>query len=106
VVLRGAQRYVVLQSEGLQVFIDRGADDGVKLGNTFTFFRSGDTRGIERHFNPQINDDSLPREDVGSCMVVDVKAKVSCCLVTRSLRELVAGDVAEMVTGVSRSASR
>ncbi len=106
VVLRGAQRFVVLQAEGLQVFIDRGADDGVKLGNSFTFFRSGDTQGIDRFFNPQVSDDSMPREDVGSCMVVDVKAKVSCCLITRSLRELMPGDAAEMVPGLSRSASR
>jgi hypothetical protein len=104
--VKGARRYVVHQSESFMVILDRGADDGVKLGNTFTFFRSGDTSPIERHFDPAENDDAFPREVVGQCMVVDVKSKASSCIVLRAMRELVPGDVADMLLSAPRTASR
>lgn len=104
--VKGAKRYALLQGESFVVIIDRGADDGVKVGNTFTFFRSGDTSPLERHFNPTENDPALPREAVGVCLVVDVKSKASSCLLMRSMRELLPGDTADMLVGAPRTASR
>lgn len=104
--VKGAKRFTLMQSEGFVVILDRGADDGVKVGNTFTFFRSGDTSPVERHFNPQYSDDAFPREIVGACMVVDVKSKASTCLLTYTLRELLPGDSAEMVMRAPRTAGR
>ncbi|MBM4781007.1 MAG: LysM peptidoglycan-binding domain-containing protein [Archangiaceae bacterium] len=106
VLVKGAKRFTLMQSEGFVVILDRGADDGVKVGNTFTFFRSGDTSPVEHHFNPQYNDDTFPREIVGACMVVDVKSKASTCLLTYTLRELLPGDVADMVLRAPRTATR
>ncbi|MBE2250253.1 MAG: LysM peptidoglycan-binding domain-containing protein [Myxococcus sp.] len=102
----GAKRYTHHQSESFIVIVDKGADDGVKVGNTFTFFRSGDTAPINRHFNPQENDEAFPREPVGACMVMDVKSKASACVLTFTMRELVVGDVAEMVVSAPRTANR
>jgi hypothetical protein len=102
----GAHRYTHHQTESFLVILDKGADDGVKLGNTFTFYRSGDTSPINRHFNPQDNDDAFPREAVGSCMVMDVKAKASSCVLIYTMRELVAGDVADMVLSTPKTAAR
>jgi hypothetical protein len=102
----GAKRYTHHQVESFLVLLDKGADDGVKVGNTFTFFRSGDTSPIHRHFNPQENDDAFPREFVGACMVMDVKAKASSCVLLYTLRELVAGDKAEMLLSAPKTAAR
>ncbi|MBL8922551.1 MAG: LysM peptidoglycan-binding domain-containing protein [Myxococcaceae bacterium] len=104
--INGARRYAVFQAETFMVIVDRGADDGVKLGNTFTFFRSGDTSSIERHLNPAESDDAFPREVVGQCMVVDVKSKASSCVLLRTIRELVPGDVADMLLSAPRTAAR
>lgn len=105
-IVRGAARYVVFQSEQMVVILDKGADDGVKLGNTFTFVRSGDSSPLDHHFNPQKNDDAFPEETVGFCMVVDVKSKASSCVIQRSLRELMPGDRAEMKMTAPRTAAR
>jgi hypothetical protein len=39
-------------------------------------------------------------------MAVDVKSKASSCLLLRTLRELVAGDEADVLTSTARTASR
>lgn len=103
VLIGGAKRYTVMQSESFVVLLDKGADDGVKPGNSFTFFRSGDTASTEKHFAPAENDDAFPRENVGSCIVVDVKSRVSGCLLLRTMRELVPGDTADMLVGAARA---
>lgn len=104
--VKGAKRYTLMQVESFIVILDRGADDGVKVGNTFTFFRSGDTSPVEHHFNPQHSDDAFPREVVATCMIVDVKSKASTCLLTNSLRELLPGDTADMLLSAPRTAGR
>lgn len=104
--VKSARRYAVFQAETFMVIVDRGADDGVKVGNTFTFFRSGDTAPIARHLDPADNDDTFPREVVGLCMVVDVKSKASSCVLLRTMRELVPGDVADMLLSAPRTAAR
>ncbi len=104
--VKTAKRYTAMQSESFLVILDKGADDGVKPGNTFTFFRSGDTSQVAKHFSPQDNDPAFPREPVGMCMVIDVKSKASTCLLMRTLRELLPGDEADMLPTSARTASR
>jgi hypothetical protein len=92
--------------EAFFVIIDRGADDGVKVGNFFTISRSGDMGDTQRFFNPNANDPAFPREAVGRCIAMDVKSKATTCLVTNSLRELAIGDEAMVQMPSARTASR
>ncbi|MGZ6070096.1 MAG: LysM peptidoglycan-binding domain-containing protein, partial [Myxococcaceae bacterium] len=80
-----------------RVLIDAGSAQGVQLGNVFTIIRQTDpiTSGVG--VDPSANQDlSLPVEDVGRCMAVDVRETVTTCQILRSVRELVAGDRAEL----------
>ncbi len=85
---------ITLVGENHVVFVDRGAKDGVEEGNVFTVVRSGDPYGKDPYQPPW--DSSLPKEDVGNLLVIDVKERSSAALVTRSLKELVIGDRVEM----------
>jgi hypothetical protein len=76
------------------VFLDRGQQDGVQEGNVFTVVRSGDPYRIEPNLAQR--DPNLPKEDVGTLLVVDVKEHACVALVTRSMRELYMGDRVEM----------
>jgi LysM domain len=91
----GGQVEVVTQlGEHHVVFIDRGAADGVEEGNVFTAVRAGDPYG--RDPGVPAWDPSLPKEDVGEMLVIDVKERASAALVTRSMIELAVGDRVEM----------
>jgi hypothetical protein len=105
------------------VFIDRGADDGVMLGNRFLVVRHGDQwratlsaideftasgEGIDRDGdgrpdsppdrgrNPQ---DRMPDLVVGELLVVEVRPRTSTAIVTSATVELQVGDRAEMRRG-------
>lgn len=89
------------------VIMDKGSDDGVKVGNVFTFWRQNDPLPLEHLMQPTTIDDDVPREDIGQCVAFEVKAKSSLCLVSRSMRELVRGERAEIrVSGGGPRASR
>lgn len=89
------------------VIMDKGSDDGVKVGNVFTFWRQNDPLPSEKIMQPTLIDDDIPREDVGQCVAFEVKAKTSICLVSRSMRELVRGEHAEIrVSGGGPRAAR
>ncbi|WP_242341299.1 MULTISPECIES: LysM peptidoglycan-binding domain-containing protein [unclassified Anaeromyxobacter] len=91
----GGQVQVVTQlGEHHVVFIDRGSADGVEEGNVFTAVRAGDPYG--RAPGLPAWDSSLPKEDIGEMLVIDVKERASAALVTRSLVELAIGDRVEM----------
>jgi hypothetical protein len=96
-----AGRIIAAQADGISqvgehhvVFVDKGQTDGVEEGNVFTVVRSGDLYGRDPYAAPW--DESLPKEDVGALLVIDVKERASAALVTRSLKELVVGDRVEM----------
>ena len=92
--------------EANEVFIDKGARDGVEVGNTFAVVRQGD--GL--HANAVGGSTSLnvgrtgnlsrgvavPNENVGLLLVVDVKDRLSTAVVVKSVKELVSGDKVEM----------
>ncbi|HYD41158.1 MAG TPA: LysM peptidoglycan-binding domain-containing protein [Anaeromyxobacter sp.] len=77
------------------VFVDKGKVHGVEEGNTFDVVRAGDPRDPDTDAGKGW-DPRLPMEDVGTLLVVDVRERTSAALVTRSLRELRAGDRVEM----------
>lgn len=85
---------ITMVGEHHVVFVDKGEVDGVEEGNVFTVVRSGDLYDRNPYAAPW--DESLPKEDIGHLLIVDVKEKASAALVTRSLRELVIGDRVEM----------
>ncbi len=85
---------VTMLGEHHIVFVDKGQKDGVEEGNVFTVVRSGDLYDRSPYVAPW--DPSLPKEDVGYLLVIDVKERASAALVTRSLKELVIGDRIEM----------
>jgi hypothetical protein len=85
---------ITLVGEHHIVFVDRGASDGVEEGNVFTVVRSGDPYDRDPYEAPW--DASLPKEDMGNLLVIDVKERASSALVTRSLKELIVGDRVEM----------
>jgi len=91
----GAQQEILtLLGESHIVFVDKGKEDGVEEGNVFKVVRAGDPYG-----SPMTTarwDDSLPKEDVGDLLIIDVKEHASTALVTRSLVELYLGDRIEM----------
>jgi hypothetical protein len=76
------------------VFVDKGKADGVEEGNRFTVMRAGDPRGSKTTIPAW--DKTLPIEEVGTLLVVDVKEHASAALITRSLSELAPGDRVEM----------
>jgi hypothetical protein len=76
------------------VFVDLGKRDGVEEGNRLTVVRSGDPQDAGTAATGW--DPRLPKEDVGTLLVVDVRERTSAALVTRSLRELRSGDRIEM----------
>lgn len=98
-------RYITIAGEHARVLVDAGSAQGVQVGNVFTVIRQSDpiTSGVG--VDPSENQDtSLPVEDVGRCMAVDVRETVTTCLLLRSLREIVAGDRVEMRSGGTQTA--
>jgi nucleoid-associated protein YgaU len=90
--------------EANEVFIDKGAADGVQDGNTFAVVRRGDglsnamvvgsyTAGEQGEQSAKVK---TPDENVGLLLVVDTKDHLSTAVVIKSVRELQAGDQVEM----------
>lgn len=93
-ILGAQQEILTMLGEHHVVFIDKGKNDGVEEGNVFTVVRAGDPYGGPLNAAPW--DDSLPKEDVGDLLVIDVKEHASTALIVRSLVELYLGDRIEM----------
>jgi hypothetical protein len=94
-VIVGPQTRIVTQiGEQQVVYVDRGEKDGIREGNVFTVVRAGDLYG--KPPDRPVWDDSLPKEDIGQLLVIDVKERASTALVTRSVKELYVGDRVEM----------
>jgi hypothetical protein len=77
------------------VFIDKGRNDGVVVGNQFVVVQSGDG------FAPVHEGDAadLPSEIVGEIMIVEPYERTSLGVVTRSISELTVGQKCEMRVG-------
>lgn len=78
------------------IFIDKGADAGVKRGNRFIVLWRGD--GMDE----DLGDDELdefPWETIGEAMVVESHEGTSLAVLTHSVRELLPGMRVKMVKG-------
>lgn len=80
--------------QGHLVFLDRGANDGLVAGNTLSVIRAGD--GLDDDGYTPYYDEELPRENIGSLVVVDVQESTAAAVVVRSIREIRIGDRVEM----------
>lgn len=72
------------------VFIDRGRNHGVQVGNEAVVYHRGD--GFTEEY------DGLPNEPVGRLMIIDVQEETATAIVVRSFRELAVGDKIELST--------
>lgn len=70
------------------VFLDRGAKDGVQVGNRFFVMRRGD--GFLQLTREQ--DRKLPWEQIGEVLVLEARDRNSTALITRSALEIRKGD--------------
>jgi LysM repeat protein len=80
------------------VFIDRGKDDGVEIGNRFVVTRRGDGYQPIRGDGP-IDDKRFPRETIGEIIVVDLRDHIATGVVTYSTKEAAIGDRVEARAG-------
>ena len=74
------------------IFIDKGEQDGVRIGNRFFLVRRGDGR----HTLESEERATLPWEQIGEALVVQTQGRSSTALVTRSAIEIRRGDRAVM----------
>jgi LysM repeat protein len=103
-IVSAVRRGLTTYGEANEVFVDKGARDGVEVGNTFAVVRQGD--GL--HINPisgashntgatgNLSRGVVPNENVGLLLVVDVKDRLSTAVVVKSVKELKPGDKVEM----------
>jgi hypothetical protein len=84
------------------VFIDKGRNDGVQVGNRFVALTRGDGyREVEEG-----DDADMPDEVVGEIMVIEPYENTSLGVVTRSIMELVSGQRLEMRTSYGAQENR
>lgn len=87
-----------LLGSGNFVVINRGARDGVEVGNrTFVIRRGDGYRGVLEGWERL--DPNAPKEVVGEILVVDVREEASVAWIARSNRELKVGEITEMRKG-------
>lgn len=105
-VISGTTLYHYLHVENATIIIDRGSDQGVKPGFVFTIYRQNDGLPQDVVINPTRLQDDMPREDVGQCVAFEVKTRATVCMLSRSLREILRGDHAEIRVPQGARASR
>jgi hypothetical protein len=81
-----------LAGDGDVLYLDKGQDDGLKIGNTLDVVRSGD--GLKR---PYDHDSSLPNQVVGRLVVVGTRARTATAVVLDSYDALTIGDKVRIV---------
>jgi len=96
---------LTMAGEQVRVLVDAGSAQGVQVGNIFTVIRQADPILSDVGVDPSLNQDtSLPVEEVGRCMAVDVREAVTTCLLVRSFREVVVGDRVELRANAAQTA--
>ncbi len=80
------------------VYIDRGSDEGVQVGNTFVIYR--DRKSVE---DPATSATlNLPKEILGKLLVVKVQGNTATAIITKSVKEINIGDriLADTASGI------
>jgi len=80
------------------VFVDRGKNDGVEIGNRFIVTRRGDGYQPLLARGP-VDDKRFPRETIAEIVVVDLRDHIATGLVTHSTQEARVGDRVEARKG-------
>lgn len=80
------------------VFLDRGKQDGVEIGNRFLITRRGDGYQPIRASGP-VDDKRFPRETIAEVIVVDLRDHFATGWVTRATKEARVGDRVETRRG-------
>jgi hypothetical protein len=84
--------------EGQVIFVDKGSNQGVKVGNRMYVVRRGDA--YEDVMGPSHNvgqdDRRFPARAIGELIIVDAGKDVSVAMMTLSLQELGVGDMVLM----------
>jgi hypothetical protein len=77
------------------VFVDRGAQDGVKVGNQMLVVRRGDAYQTARGGDvlpAGMDDRRFPDSYIGSVLIVDAGKKNALGMMTRTEKEVLIGD--------------
>ena len=80
------------------VFIDRGKNQGVRVGNRFLVMRRGDGHR-QTIVEKEIDHEDWPRETIAEIAVLDVREEACVGLITRSKQEVRKGDYVRMRRG-------
>ena len=75
------------------VYIDLGRQHGVRVGHKFSVIRQGDRYTQQR--------EGLPKEPVGSLLVVQTEERAATALISNSIHEMWIGDRIEMVSSLA-----
>ncbi len=80
------------------VYIDRGSNSGVQVGNTFVIYR--DRKPVEDPATGRTL--HLPKEVLGKLLVISVHGDTSVAIITKSVREIERGDriLADTASGI------
>lgn len=112
-IIVAAKDFSYLMGNGSPIYIDLGAEDGLKAGDYLLLYRDGKgpqfkgvnaiTKGFMRSYNGMGHDgkipanrDDLPREILGEAFVVRAEEASSTAIITANLREMHPGDYVEL----------
>ncbi len=77
------------------VFVNQGADDGVRPGNRYFVYHKREGLDFESHDTSE----EIPWRRVGQLMLIDVRKNYSLAVITDSVKEIEIGDRLEMYKG-------
>ncbi|MGC8899927.1 MAG: FlgT C-terminal domain-containing protein [bacterium] len=89
---------LTLYGENDIVYIDRGSNDGVQVGNTFVIYK--DREPVEDPVTHKTL--HLPKEILGKLLVIKVQSNTATAIITKSAKEISIGDkiLADTASGV------
>lgn len=70
------------------VYVDRGSNEGVQVGNTFVIYK--DRKPVEDPVTHRML--NLPKEILGKLLIIKVQADTATAIITKSVKEISIGD--------------